>query len=257
MLQLAHRQRGEGPPLVLLHGLFGASSTLNGIARALSTHFRVISFDLPGHGKTPQCDDMRFQHLANCLYYSMQQLGVNDAVLVGHSLGGKVAMQLALSKPEAVNKLCVLDIAPVRYEGGLENVFAAALATDLTSAQSRDDVDAQLAKGIPDAGVRAFLLTNLARDANKQLQWRINFSALFKHYQDFLQAPVSDGHYDGEVLFIKGEQSDYLLPAHKAAVLKFFPRAELKQVAGTGHWLHAEKPDVVHALLRRFLGADN
>jgi esterase len=165
-------------------------------------------------------------------------------------------MQLALQDASMVDKLCVLDIAPVRYEGGLEVIFETMIATDASAFESREAVDAHIAQRILEPGVRAFLLTNLERNEQRKLQWRINFAELYSHYQDFLSAPAMGQPFEGETLFIKGENSDYILPAHREAVLCSFPKAELKQVAGTGHWLHAEKPEIVHGLIKRFVCRD-
>lgn len=254
MLQLTHKVRGQGQAIVLLHGLFGSASTLTGIARFLSSKYTVHSFDLPGHGQSASCADMSLPSLAASVLDNVQGLNIQSPHIIGHSLGGKVAMQLALNSPAAFSSVTVLDIAPVEYHGGLENVFEGLLSVDFNTAKSRGDVNTQLAKHIAEQGVRDFLMTNL-RKADDAYEWRIDVDYLAACYSDFLAAPQSDGVFTKPALFVHGANSDYVLPAHTPLIENLFTDVQVKTVADTGHWLHAEKPDTVHALLNEFLSA--
>ncbi len=247
---------GEGPPLILLHGLFGMGSNLSMIARSLAEHFQVYSLDLRNHGRSPRADSMRFSEMANDVVAFMDQQQLGRVQLLGHSLGGKVAMQLALQCPERVERLVVADIAPVAYSGHHDDVFAGLNAVDLDTLSSRGDAEAILAQSITEVGVRQFILKNLYRNQQGKFEWRLNISAIEHCYSDLRQANQSDTPFTGPALFIKGELSNYIKEEHRAAIERLFPSAQLKVIQNTGHWLHAEKPVTFNNIVKDFLLAD-
>ncbi|MBV2129788.1 alpha/beta fold hydrolase [Rheinheimera sp. SM2107] len=243
---------GSGEPLVLIHGLFGSYENLAGVARALSDQWQIISIDLPNHGQSPHAEQMDYPGMVADLAATLDSLELTKVAMLGHSLGGKLAMAFALAYPERVTKLIVADIAPVNYPRSHQNVFAGLNAVKLTEISSRGDADKQLAEHISEVGVRQFLLKSLHKSA-EGFNWRFNLPALEQSYDQLLKAPQSDSKYSGPVLFIKGAESDYILPQHRPQILSYFPAAEAKIINGTGHWLHAEKPAAFARLVRDFL----
>ncbi|MEH6557073.1 MAG: alpha/beta fold hydrolase [Oceanicoccus sp.] len=250
---LASSVIGQGQPLILLHGLFGMGDNLSMVAKSLSEYFQVYRLDLRNHGRSPRADSMTLTEMAADVKAFMDAHGIVSTHLLGHSLGGKVAMQLALDYPEAVEKLVVADIAPVAYKGGHKDVFAGLEAVDLASLSSRRDAENILRQFIQQDNVRLFLLKNLYRDEGGKFQWRINLSVLSRCYESFGQANHGDHPFTGPVLFIKGELSDYITEAYSDATRRLFPNAQLKIIQNTGHWLHAEKPVIFNQLVKRFL----
>jgi esterase len=243
---------GSGEPLVLIHGLFGSYENLAGIARALSDQWQIISIDLPNHGQSPHQDQMDYPGMVAALAETLDSLQLTKVAILGHSLGGKLAMAFALTYPQRVTALIVADIAPVSYPRSHQSVFAGLNAVDLANISSRGDADKQLAQYITEAGVRQFLLKSLQKSGDG-FSWRFNLTALEQCYDQLLSAPVIDSKYSGPVLFIKGAESDYILPQHRPQILHYFPAAEAKIINGTGHWLHAEKPAAFAKLVRDFL----
>lgn len=246
-------RRGDGPPVLLLHGLFGAGGNLGALARNLSEDYSVYSLDLPNHGRSDWVDSMSLDFLANALLGWMSGQGIDRAALVGHSLGGKVAMELALAAPQRVAALVVADIAPVTYPPHHDGVFAALESVRQGGCRSRADAAARMAEHLEEEGVIQFLLTSLVRGEDGVYHWRFNLAGLQRDYAAVRAGPDIDSTYTGPVLFIKGGDSDYILPGHRERVLQLFPAAELKVMPGSGHWLHAEQPALFNAIVRRFL----
>ncbi len=242
-----------GEWVLLLHGLFGAGENLGALAKVLAVEHRVVQIDLRNHGRSPHRPTMNLALLAADIAALQDRLGIARSHLVGHSLGGKVAMQLALSQPERVARLVVADIAPVNYAPHHQAIFAALQAVDLAQLASRSAADVVLAKFIDEPTVRQFLLKSLYR-ADAGFQWRFNLPTLIDHYAELLAGP-SGTPFTGPTLFIKGELSDYLLAAHEVALREWFPNFKFKTIAAAGHWLHAEKPIAFNKLVQQFLRA--
>ncbi len=249
--------QGSGEPLVLLHGLFGSGRNWASVARRLGERFRVWSVDLRNHGASPHRETMDYPLMASDLQAMLESEGLGAATLVGHSMGGKVAMVTALRVPERISRLAVVDIAPVRYAHDHDELVAALLAVDLAAAGTRAAVDAALREQVPDTGLRQFLLTNLV-STDGALRWRVNLAAI----RDSMAAltgypkPAPDARpYTGPSVFLRGEHSQYILPEHHEAIRRWFPAAEVRTVEGAGHWVHAEQPARFLAELEAFLGA--
>jgi esterase len=243
----------DAPALVLLHGIFGTASNLAVIARALAADYRVISFDLPNHGRSSHSDAMSFTSMADAVCEAMNEQDIASAHLLGHSMGGKVAMQIAASSPDRVNKLIVSDIAPVEYRPHHNKILDGLNSIDLERLESRRDAEQQLAVFIDESFVRQYLLKNLYRNDEGEFAWRMNLKVITQCY-DQLVLPLREGEpFIGETLFIKGELSNYIRPEHQATIEHWFPHASFKMIQGAGHWLHAEKPVAFNNVVRKFL----
>lgn len=245
--------RGKGEPVVLLHGLFGSLENLGVVARQLQESFQVISIDLPDHGKSPHSDTFSFDTYAKRIINTIDSLGIHRPHILGHSLGGKIAMQIALSCPEKINKLIVADIAPVEYAPRHQNVFAALTSFNPEQIKSRQEADKNMSQYVSESGVRQFLLKSLYKRDEEAFAWRFNLNMLHRDYALLSEGIDSDVPYKGEVMFIKGGNSDYITKEHQEKIQRLFPNVKAKIIASTGHWLHAEKPFVFSGIVAKFL----
>ena len=251
-MQLHALHRGAGPPVILLHGLFGSAANLGIVARGLAKDFTTWSLDVRNHGLSPQADSMAYPDMATDVLEFMNAHDIGSCPVLGHSMGGKIAMQLAMDNPHRVSKLVVADVAPVTYPPHHHAILAGLAQVEQAGVESRAQGDAILAETVAEPSVRAFLLKSLQKDEQGRFRWLINRQAIDDNYT-LLGSANQGAAYAGPVLFLKGGDSDYILPAHQSAVLGFFPNAELKVIDGTGHWLHAEKPALFNKLVLRFL----
>lgn len=240
----------RGEPVVVLHGLFGSGRNWMTIARRLAATRRVLAPDLRNHGASPWAEPMDYPAMAADVANVLVHRANRAVTLVGHSMGGKVAMVLALARPGLVRRLVVVDVAPVTYPSTFGSYAQAMHAASLDGVTRRSQVDDQLAEAVPDQGVRAFLLQNLVLDEHGA-RWRVNLPVLEASMGTIAGFPDTppDVQYKKPVLFVAGERSDYLAPDHEPAVRRLFPQADLAVVPGAGHWVHAEKPVELLALL--------
>ena len=255
VLELAADQLGEaGAPIVILHGLMGSARNWTSVAKQLAATHRVLMPDLRNHGRSPWADRMSFDEMAADVAAAIEARGLAPAVLVGHSLGGKVAMRLALTRPDLVACLVVVDVAPVLYGHSLRAYVDAMRAVDLSRVSRRPEVEALLAPTIHDPLMRAFLLQNLVRTP-EGYAWRANLEGIAANLPELMGFPPSAGlSYPGPTLFIAGSRSNYVREAHRPVIMELFPKAELVTIAGAGHQVHADRPDEFLARLRAFLG---
>lgn len=242
----------DHPAVVLVHGLFGDLDNLKSISRALADDYFVINLDVRNHGQSPWHDEMPFAEMADDVLAVLDKEQIKTAHFLGHSMGGKIVMEIALTHGDRVDSLIVADIAPVAYDARHTTIIDALEAVTLAQVESRQDADKQLAESIQEKGVRQFLLKNLRKD-DDGWSWRMNLKALKHCYADLIGAPGAEGSYDGPVLFIRGGNSDYIQASHRDTIIKRFPHAQSKTIEGAGHWLHAEKPTVFNGLVQRFL----
>jgi len=251
---LACRELGHGPPLLCLHGLLGSGTNWRSIGRRLAERGRrVLLVDLRNHGRSPHAPGMRYAELAGDVLALLEREGIERAALLGHSMGGKCAMHLALAAPERVERLVVADIAP-RPSGHEHAALLAALrALPAAALASRRAADAALAAHLPDPALRQFLLQNLV--PGSEPRWRVDLAAIAAALPDLagFDPPPAGARYPGPALFVRGERSDYLSEADLPLIEGWFPRARLVTVAGAGHWLHAERPDAFLAVIAPFL----
>ncbi len=246
-------EAGAGAPVVLLHGLFGSGRNFGSVQRALAARFRVIALDMRNHGDSPHGADMRYATLAEDVRATLAALGIGPAAIVGHSMGGKAAMALALRYPDVVGRLMVSDIAPVVYQHGNAGVAAAMQAIPLTAALTRREADAALAAVQPRADVRAFLLQNLR--FGPEPRWRVGLAEIAGAIRDLEGWEPLPGVYDGPTVFVTGAQSDYVLAEHRGAIRALFPNARFVAVKNAGHWVHADNPAGFLSVLEGFLAA--
>ncbi len=254
-LDLAREGFGAGVPgLLIVHGLFGSGRNWGAIARRLAEGRRVVTVDLRNHAGSPWAAEHGYPDLAADLAGVIAAEGGPMDVL-GHSMGGKAAMRLALERPDLVHRLIVADIAPVAYGHTQAHLIAAMRGLDLSDLRERRAADARLAATVPDPGVRAFLLQSLDMRAAPP-RWRLNLDALEAAMPLILGWPDPAGlpPFPGPALFLAGAQSDYIRPEHRAAIKALFPRAAQAKIPGAGHWLHADRPREFEAAVRAFLG---
>jgi esterase len=244
-------QAGEGPTVVILHGLFGAARNFGAIQRALASSFRVIALDMRNHGDSPHAPDMRYPALAADVQETLQSLGIEKAAVIGHSMGGKAAMAMALQSPAQVGRLLVSDIAPVIYQHG-NTVFTAAMrAIPLSPGLTRRKADAALIEAVPDQTLRSFLLQSL--QFGTQPHWRIGLEEIAAAIPDLEGWIDLPGTYQGPSLFVTGANSNYVLPEHRPVIRARFPSARFVAIKNAGHWVHADNPAGFLSVVEAFL----
>ncbi len=255
-MQLHHQTFGQGQPLILLHGLFGSGDNWGTVAKHFSQHYQVISVDLRNHGKSPYSASQSYANMADDLLELCDALSLDRIHLLGHSLGGKVAMQFATYFPEKLEKLIVVDMAMRAYADAHTHLIDAMMAVDLSTLQSRSEVDVALSRNIPQAMVRQFLLMNLIKSDSSQsennLTWRINLATLKTNYPSLLQAVCENARYEKSCLFIHGEQSDYVQNTDIRQIKTHFTNAQFASLP-TDHWVHAEQPQAFIEVVGNFL----
>ncbi len=262
---LALKDQGQGPVVVILHGLFGSASNLGHTAKDLATDHRVISVDLPGHGRSAWAEDYSHDAMAQAILDALIPLQLHSFQLIGHSLGGKIGMQLASrlasdwtniaenKRAVTLEKLIIVDIAPRDYPPHHDAVFEALNAVPLNATISRAEADEIMAQHIPDAGTRAFLLKSFRRNEQGLRTWQFDAKELQAQYAKLALSPTLEHKISCPTLFIKGANSDYLLASDEARITQAFALPEFKIIHGAGHWPHAEKPAAFNSLVRRFL----
>ncbi len=245
-----------GSPVVFCHGLFGQGKNWTAIAKALAGDHRVLLVDMPDHGQSPWSE--RFDYLDAADQVASLMSADDPGTLVGHSMGGKIAMLVAVRHPEVVARLAVVDVAPVAYDHADEfaGYIAAMRAIDLDTLERRSDAEDALTDAVPNPMVRGFLLQSLRREGTTWT-WRLNLELLGRDLDLITDWPedrlVGTAAYEGPVLWVGGEKSPYVRPEYAAAMDRWFPRNRRVTVKGAGHWVHSEKPEVFVEVLRRFL----
>ena len=256
---LHYLDQGQGPPLVILHGLFGTLDNWQTLARRWATEagLRVISVDLRNHGRSFHAPDLSYELMAADVLALFDHLALGpDTTLLGHSMGGKVAMRFALDHPARLARLVVLDIAPRRADmAHQDDILAGLHSVNLATLQTRAEAEAALARHVPQPGVRQFLLKNLYRDADNRFAWRINLPALTAALPAIGAATEAAAPFLKPTLFIRGGNSNYITPDDKLhGIPAFFPNSQVATVLDAGHWVHAEKPAEIYGMVQRFMG---
>jgi esterase len=250
---IRHSITGAGPPVVLLHGLFGSGGNLGALARSLAETYTVFSLDLPNHGRSEWLEEATLARLAGAVLKWMDQEKLISTAFVGHSLGGKVAMEIALSFPQRCATAVIADIAPVSYSPHHDSVFAALDAVVSGGVKSRGEAAQIMSEYLKEEGVIQFLLMSLQRAPDGNYGWRFNLQGIKDNYQAVRAGPDVERPFERPVLFIKGGDSDYILPEHTERVLQLFPAAQVKVMLDCGHWLHAQQPALFNSIVGRFL----
>ncbi len=255
MLNTVHHPAGtqsDAPPLLIVHGLFGSARNWGAIARRLADRRPVLAVDMRNHGLSPRASSQSYPDMAADLAEVVGSDGPMD--VMGHSMGGKAAMMLALTQPALVRRLIVVDIAPVEYRHNQSRHIATMRALDLAGLASRAEADRRFAALEPDAALRAFFLQSLDLQSDPP-RWRLNLDVLESEMARIVGWPEVAGTFDGPALFLSGGDSPYVLPEHRDRIRALFPGARFARIPGAGHWLHAERPRAVEETVRVFLDA--
>jgi esterase len=264
-MELFYRKSGSGKPLVILHGLYGSSDNWMSIAGKLAGDFEVYLVDLRNHGKSPHDDRHDYESMRDDLLAFMDQAHLDSAVIAGHSMGGKAAMCFARHHAARIQRLIIIDIAPKSYKSMYRSqapnhfdILKAMQDIDFSDVSSRRDVDRQLASTIKQARIRAFLMKNLERGDDKRYFWSLNLGVLLRELDNIMDG-INEKCFDPKVplrdfpvLFIRGENSPYVLDEDMNFIRKIFPLAALETIPDAGHWLHAEQPEAFTGLVRKF-----
>jgi pimeloyl-ACP methyl ester carboxylesterase len=256
-MRLFYRKYGEGPSLIILHGLYGSSDNWVSIARRISGYYNVYLPDQRNHGQSPWSDIMDYDSMSTDLFEFVSGLGLKKFFLAGHSMGGKTAVNFALNWPEMIDGLIIADILPFSNEerkaaafNEHHEILSAITGIDLLKAVSRTEVDRLLAGKIHSDKVRGFILKNLQRDSENKFSWKLNARALLDNLDKITEGlPCLSGDYQQitgfPVLFLKGENSEYISSENYSDIIRLFPAAEIRVIKDAGHWLHADNPGAV------------
>ncbi len=253
-MKLQYTIQGCGEAVILLHGLFGSGSNLGLLGRTLSSSNMIISPDLRNHGKSPQCQEMNYPCMADDIIELMDDLNIIQATLIGHSMGGKVAMQVALNHAHRVSRVIIVDISPIDYESSEHSKTIEGLnALVKTNLLSRKKADEILSFYVSDGTTRGFLLKNLFQKKDRSYGLQLFMESINSNYQSKLNLAPVGKPYMGPSLFIKGEKSPYVKNKHLGNILGLFPKAQYKTIKEAGHWLHTEKPKEFNQIVLEFL----
>ncbi|MEP7323946.1 MAG: alpha/beta fold hydrolase, partial [Saprospiraceae bacterium] len=252
-MKLFYRIFGTGKPLVILHGLFGSSDNWQTFAKSISDHFQVITIDLRNHGNSPHAHDINFNLIDEDLIETLDEIGLHQYYLLGHSMGGKAAAYHALHHPDRVEKLVVIDIAPRAYAPHHTTYFSVMRGMDFDQITNRIQADVLMQQEIPEVTIRQFLLKNLVRDDSGRFKWKFNLEAIYQHYDEINGELRSDLPFTHPVLFIKGEYSDYITTNDERMIHDLFPLAVLETIPEAGHWVHADQPGKLKERILLFL----
>jgi len=253
---ILHSERsGVGDAVVILHGLMGACENWRGVRAALSADYDVICLDLPNHGRSPHVGCFSLRSIVADIEETLDSLSVGMFTLVGHSLGGKVAMQMASERAERLRGLVVVDISPRAIQPVHLFVLRACQQLELSAATRRDELDAALAAFVPQRATRDFLLKNVVRNAEGRFAWRVPLQTLIDNYRIVSDAPPLRASYEGPALFVAGGCSPFRMVADETLIQSWFPAARFVTIAEAGHLVHADQPETFLAHLRAFLGA--
>lgn len=244
-MKLFYRQFGSGKPLIILHGLLGLSDNWVSIGKLLALNYNVIIPDLRNHGQSPHSSNFNYNNMAEDIVELMDDLELNSAVIMGHSMGGKVAMQFALQHPEKTDKLIVVDISMRQYDERQYqiDIIEAMMAVDFQRAASRTEISEALKLSIKDEKFRLFIMKNLYRKSHTELAWRPDLKNIYLNIDRVFEGITGNGVYNGPSLFVQGSDSDYVLQSDLPAILQNFPQAVFKEVSDSGHWVHADNPE--------------
>ena len=240
-MTLNYKKIGTGRPLIILHGLFGSLDNWMTLAKKWSEDFEVYIVDQRNHGQSPHSIDFSYPLMAEDLKELMDHLNLRSAILLGHSMGGKTVMEFSMKYAKIVEKLIVVDIAPVSYDVHHYKVIDALKSVPLSDISSRKEAEKFLSQYIPDAGTRQFLLKNLYWEESDKLAWRFNLEVLANEIIPISEYAIAEGEFVKETLFIAGAKSDYILPEYGAKIKLKFPSYKLESIANAGHWVHAER----------------
>ena len=240
-MNLFFRESGQGQPLIILHGLFGSSDNWFTFAKTFSQHYKVYLVDQRNHGQSPHSDEFNYKLLTEDIEEFLSFHAIVDPVVIGHSMGGKTAMNLAVKRPDLISKLVVVDIVPKFYPVHHDHILDGLDAIDLTKLSSRTEADQILSKFIPEPDVRQFLLKNLSRKSDGGFEWKVNLASIDSHIEEIGEGMKYEGKFEKPALFIKGSRSNYYSEGDETLIRSIFPNGKFSTL-DTGHWVQAEKP---------------
>jgi esterase len=253
-MNLYFETMGDGPPLIILHGLLGSADNWRSMSRRLAGHYKVFGVDLRNHGRSPHSDIFDYTVMVADLRELIAQQRLGRIMLLGHSMGGKVAMRFAVDHPVQVDKLVIVDIAPKAYEPSQRKLLEVLRSLDLTRYKSFTDVHSALAASITDQPLRQFVLKNLARDESGRLRWKIHLDAIYWNYDKLVRDVVLGRTFEKPTLFVRGGRSSYIQESDTPLIQNVFPQAEITTLHQAGHWVHIDAPDEFLEMVVNFLG---
>lgn len=249
---LNHKIYGQGDPIVILHGLFGMLDNWQTVAKKLAEDYMVVLVDQRDHGRSKHTDAFNYTLLAEDLLEFLEENWIHTCHIIGHSMGGKTAMQFASLHPDMIEKMIIVDIGPKAYEPKHDVIFQALLEVPIDEVESRKDVEDSISKYIDDAGVRLFLMKNLQRKKQGGFKWKMNLELLHREYLNIVAAVQVNEPIEVDTLFIYGAKSHYILPSEIEGIKSIFPNSKFEEL-DAGHWIHAERPDELVDLVNGFL----
>lgn len=254
-MKLFFRHFGDGPPLIILHGLFGLSDNWVTHGKRLAENFSVFLPDLRNHGQSPHSPTFNYHAMADDLHEFILDHQIDNPVIIGHSMGGKVAMQFALEYPDIPQKLILVDISPVKYpdRDAHFDIISAMMSINFEAVHSREEVDTLLSQQIRDRGTRLFIMKNLHRKTRNSYDWRLDLNAISGNMDHVFAGIESTGKYTKPVLFIKGGLSNYISDDHMPVITNLFPNSKIVTVEEAGHWLHVDAPEEICRIFSSFL----
>jgi pimeloyl-ACP methyl ester carboxylesterase len=253
-MKLFYREYGQGKPMIILHGLMGSSDNWLPQAKMLGEHYHVWVVDQRNHGQSPHSNEFNYKVLSEDILNFIQEHHIDSPVIIGHSMGGKAAMNFALTHPDKLDKLIVVDIAPKAYDVRHDHIVEGLKAVPIDSVQSRQEANDALAPHISSEAVRQFLLKNLMRKPEGGFGWRINLPVIDQSLEMISGGLVTEGMFEKKTMFIRGSKSDYILDDDREAIKKIFPNSTMVTME-TGHWVQAEKPEEFVQVVLSFLNA--
>jgi esterase len=250
-MKLNYQSYGEGFPLIILHGLFGMLDNWHTVSRMLGGHFRVLAVDQRNHGRSPHTPELSYGVMADDICEFMAEHEISSAFVLGHSMGGKVAMTIALRYPDLVEKLVVIDIAPRSYPYFHDSILDALASLTLSNFSSRQSIDQALSSRIREVPVRQFLMKNLARNDDGSFRWKMNLAAITGQYSEILKGLASNTTFAKPTLFVRAMKSSYIGDQDIQEIKRLFPNSSIANFE-TGHWVHAEAPQKLTKTLTEF-----
>ena len=252
-MKLNHKIYGEGPEIIILHGLLGMLDNWKSFARSLENNYRIHLLDLRNHGKSPHDDLMNYEVMVEDVRLYIEDHELKNPIVVGHSMGGKVAMTLALNHPDLIKQLVVVDISPKAYKAGHQTIFDTLLDVQFDLYEKRSEVYEFIISKLKDKGLSSFLMKNLSRNLSGGYEWKMNLGSIYHSYEKILQAVESENKFEKDCIFIKGEKSSYIQNEDEALIKELFPFAQIQSIQNAGHWVHAEKPNELKSALIDFI----
>ncbi len=253
-MKLFYRKFGQGQPLIILHGLFGQSDNWNSLAKQFSENgFEVYTVDQRNHGLSPHSDVWNYEAMSADILELINDNHLKNVILLGHSMGGKTAMQFAIQHEDVLDKLIIVDIAPKYYPLHHQDVLSALNEVDFNVVKTRKEVETILSNYISDYGTKQFLLKNIYWKENGELDWRFNLKVISQQIENIGEETPKENTCEAPTLFIRGEKSNYILDNDWKLIQDIFPRSMLETIAGSSHWVHAEKPKEFFECVMRFI----